>query len=399
MAHALGGLKLSFCPRDQALLNALGQQLAKSAGSRGEAARGWDDRTVAGAVAGLAKLHVRHEAALLALGRRALSIESRLGARPTASILHSLATLNCAAGATHTAVADRLGIRFAVQADHELRAAKLLGDRCHRPRKRRKGRHERSQGDWATPRMAVSVAWSLTVLDRLSPAPLRAAMDVLTAAEGRAEGSVADVRLLCQLHQVLLAVELGHVMPCPDRSRRPVQQPDRCTEASEEAREAVASLPCGLAQRSRRVFRKVSRRVPQAQLRKQQRCPPSVDSTGSVAEALALACPGERVHKEGVLDNCAYSVDLVLPDRRLAVEVDGKVHFARRGPWELDLENPSGGAQVLGRTALKRRQIRAMGWRLVAVPYWEWDDLLAEGGGAAVRFLAGQARGSAANNA
>ena len=61
--------------------------------------------------------------------------------------------------------------------------------------------------------------------------------------------------------------------------------------------------------------------MPQAQLRKQQRCPPSVDSTGSVAEALALACPGERVQKEGVLDNCAYSVDLVLPERRLAVEV------------------------------------------------------------------------------
>ena len=40
----------------------------------------------------------------------------------------------------------------------------------------------------------------------------------------------------------------------------------------------------------------------------------------------------------------------------------------------------------LGRTALKHRQIEASGWRVVAVPWWEWDSL--EGGGAPVRYLA-----------
>ena len=33
-----------------------------------------------------------------------------------------------------------------------------------------------------------------------------------------------------------------------------------------------------------------------------------------------------------------------------------------------------------GATALKRRQLRAAGWALLTVPYWEWDEI---GGGAA----------------
>jgi hypothetical protein len=26
-------------------------------------------------------------------------------------------------------------------------------------------------------------------------------------------------------------------------------------------------------------------------------------------------------------------------------------------------------------TLLKRRQLRHLGWRLVSVPYWEWDEV------------------------
>jgi hypothetical protein len=45
----------------------------------------------------------------------------------------------------------------------------------------------------------------------------------------------------------------------------------------------------------------------------------------------------------------------------VAVEVDGPSHFVGHSPT--------------GATALKRRQLRAAGWPLLAVPYWEWAAL------------------------
>ena len=60
-----------------------------------------------------------------------------------------------------------------------------------------------------------------------------------------------------------------------------------------------------------------------------------------------------------------YSIDFVveLGGRRVAVEVDGPSHYlgATRMPT--------------GATTLKRRQLRAFGWRLLSVPYWEWSAL------------------------
>ena len=43
--------------------------------------------------------------------------------------------------------------------------------------------------------------------------------------------------------------------------------------------------------------------------------------------------------------------------------MDGPRHFLGRAPT--------------GRTLLKRRQLRAADWALVAVPYWDWNSLLA----------------------
>jgi len=45
----------------------------------------------------------------------------------------------------------------------------------------------------------------------------------------------------------------------------------------------------------------------------------------------------------------------------VAIEVDGPSHFCGHTPT--------------GATALKRRQLRAAGWVLLPVPYWEWDGL------------------------
>ena len=58
-----------------------------------------------------------------------------------------------------------------------------------------------------------------------------------------------------------------------------------------------------------------------------------------------------------------YSLDLVVRvgGGDVAVEVDGPSHFWGRAPT--------------GSTRLKRRQLRAFGWSLVYVPYWEWNAL------------------------
>ena len=58
-----------------------------------------------------------------------------------------------------------------------------------------------------------------------------------------------------------------------------------------------------------------------------------------------------------------YSLDLVvrMGCGDVAVEVDGHSHFWGRAPT--------------GATRLKRRQLRAFGWSLVYVPYWEWNAL------------------------
>ena len=76
--------------------------------------------------------------------------------------------------------------------------------------------------------------------------------------------------------------------------------------------------------------------------------------------ALGLAPREEERTPQG------YSLDAVVSHggREVAVEVDGPSHFLGRTPT--------------GATALKRRQLRAAGWALLPVPYWEWDALGSE---------------------
>ena len=78
-----------------------------------------------------------------------------------------------------------------------------------------------------------------------------------------------------------------------------------------------------------------------------------------VASLLAL----ELTLQEEVRTPQGYSLDAVVVHgrREVAIEVDGPSHFCGRTPT--------------GATALKRRQLRAAGWALLPVPYWEWDAL------------------------
>ncbi|KAL6785384.1 hypothetical protein ACKKBG_A00045 [Auxenochlorella protothecoides x Auxenochlorella symbiontica] len=57
-----------------------------------------------------------------------------------------------------------------------------------------------------------------------------------------------------------------------------------------------------------------------------------------------------------------YSIDIAIPTELIAVEVDGPTHF----PWA--------SRRVLGKTALKRRLLTAMGWRVLPVPFYDWPE-------------------------
>jgi hypothetical protein len=67
--------------------------------------------------------------------------------------------------------------------------------------------------------------------------------------------------------------------------------------------------------------------------------------------------------REEVRTPQGYSLDAVVSHggREVVVEVDGPSHFL--------------GCTPTGATALKRRQLRAAGWALLPVPYWEWGAL------------------------
>lgn len=65
--------------------------------------------------------------------------------------------------------------------------------------------------------------------------------------------------------------------------------------------------------------------------------------------------------REYALD--AYTLDAVLIDKKVALEIDGPTHFSRNS-WV-----------PLGHTMLKRRYVAACGWNLVSVCHQEWEEL------------------------
>ena len=81
--------------------------------------------------------------------------------------------------------------------------------------------------------------------------------------------------------------------------------------------------------------------------------------------AAAIAQLGVIVNEE--VNSEGYWIDMFVlwKGTWIAVEVDGPMHFFV-GPMS---------RLPKGSTLLKRRQLRALGWRIAVVPYWEWYAL------------------------
>ena len=56
-----------------------------------------------------------------------------------------------------------------------------------------------------------------------------------------------------------------------------------------------------------------------------------------------------------------FSIDIAIPRCKVAVEADGPTHFAFNS------------MRPLGATSLKRRLLKGLGWKVIAVPYFEWN--------------------------
>lgn len=75
--------------------------------------------------------------------------------------------------------------------------------------------------------------------------------------------------------------------------------------------------------------------------------------------------------KEYVVDG--YTLDAVVIDKKIAMEIDGPTHFSRNT------------GVPLGHTILKRRYITAAGWKVVSLSHQEWEEL--QGGFEQLEYL------------
>jgi RAP domain len=76
------------------------------------------------------------------------------------------------------------------------------------------------------------------------------------------------------------------------------------------------------------------------------------------------------------------SIDIANIDMKVAIEVDGLYHFMvcidssySKVSNYTGMGTTVSGYQANGRTMLKRRLLKFIGWTVLTVPYWEWHAM------------------------
>ena len=73
----------------------------------------------------------------------------------------------------------------------------------------------------------------------------------------------------------------------------------------------------------------------------------------------ALELSSTEYEEEAIIG--IYSVDIALPDYKVAIEVDGPTHFTRMRP-----------RRPLGQTLMKHRHLEGAGWVVISVSSDDW---------------------------
>jgi hypothetical protein len=171
----------------------------------------------------------------------------------------------------------------------------------------------------------ANVLWALAVLGWKASTEMAQCFERLVDRFVSADGQVVrlaarDLSQLLQAHLASQFLGLGLVM-----------LPPPCLEVALEAyREKARNVTTSTAQRE------------------------VADSLGRLGTAHQL----EYATADGL-----FSIDIAIVDRRIALEFDGPSHFTTNT------------LQPLGHTLLRNRLLSAMGWKVVSIPFFEWNGL------------------------
>jgi very-short-patch-repair endonuclease len=65
---------------------------------------------------------------------------------------------------------------------------------------------------------------------------------------------------------------------------------------------------------------------------------------------------------EYVTEDQNFSIDIALPELQVAVECDGPFHFDKNT------------RRVLGGGLARLRVLEGLGWHVISLPHWEWEE-------------------------
>ena len=72
-------------------------------------------------------------------------------------------------------------------------------------------------------------------------------------------------------------------------------------------------------------------------------------------------------HEDELRTEDGLSLDMAQPSTKTAVEFDGPTHYLLGGA--------SGSVRCNGATAFKRRLLKILGWEVISIPYFEWNEV------------------------